>query len=246
MKKIKIGVISYINSLPLWWSLRDCKVVEIYKGKPYEIKKLFLNKEVKFALLPTLDFLEGRYKLAVPLGILSRGKVNSVLLFYRKRINSISKIYLDPESRTSQAMTHYLFKDKGVEFISGVKELNELDEKEAQLLIGDKALKNLNSDFKKVDISELWIRKTKNISIFAIWAKRDEENGDEANILIEAYKSSKNMLDEIIDYARKIIDLDIKILRRYFIFNINYELKEDGLKGLGFYQKIFLHDKKDN
>lgn len=244
MKKIKIGVISYINSLPLWWSLRDCKVVEIFKGKPYEIKKLFLNKEVKFALLPTLDFLEGRYKLAVPLGILSRGKVNSVLLFYRKRINSISKIYLDPESRTSQAMTRYLFKDEGVEFISGVKELNELDEKEAQLLIGDKALKNLNSDFKKVDISELWIRKTKNISIFAIWAKRDEENGDEANILIEAYKSSKNMLDEIIDYARKIIDLDIKILRRYFIFNINYELKEDGLKGLGFYQKIFLHDKK--
>lgn len=245
MKKIKIGVVSYINSLPLWWSLKDCKIVEIFRGKPYEIKRLFLNKDLNFALLPTLDFLEGRFKLAVPLGILSRGKVNSVLLFYRKRINSIRKIYLDPESITSQAMTRYLFKDKGVEFILKVKELNELGEREAQLLIGDKALKNLNSDFKKVDISKLWIKKTKNVSVFAVWAKREEEDCDSANILIEAYKSSKNMLDEIIDYARKVLDLDKKILKRYFLFNINYELKEDGLKGLDFYQKIFFDDKKD-
>lgn len=242
--KIKIVVVSYVNSTPLWWTLKDKNWVELFFEKPSNISSLFQDKSFDLALLPTYEFVKKNYLIAAPYGILSNGKVKSVVLFHKSNITEIEKIYLDPESKTSNAMTKFLFQNKGVKFIKKIKNLNELKCKEAQLLIGDKALKETKSELKKIDIASLWKKRTKHPALFALWAKKNKNlSCDYETLLAESYEKSLKKLDEILNWAEEKTKIKKIFLRNYFTKSLSFHLGEEGKKALDFYKETFYEKK---
>lgn len=238
--KIKILVVSYINSAPLWWTLKDENWVELFFEKPSNISSLFKEKTFDLALLPTYEFVKGSYLIASPYGILSNGKVKSVVLFHKSKITEIEKIYLDPESKTSNAMTKFLFQNKGVKFIKKIKNLNELNHNEAQLLIGDKALKETKSELRKIDIASLWKKRTSHPALFALWAKNNKKTSfDCETLLSESYKKSIKKLDEILNWAEEKTKIKKNFLKNYFTKSLSFHLGEEGKKALDFYKETF-------
>lgn len=238
--KIKIAAISFINAAPLWWALKDEKGVELIFAKPSQIIPLIKKENFDIALLPTYEFAKNEFPMAAPYGILANGNVKSVLLFYRGKIEEIERIYLDPNSRTSQAMTKYLFKEKFVKFEKKCKALNNLNFNEGQLLIGDRALKLRKCGLKTVDIASMWKRKTGVPALFALWARIDKRSFDDYEpLLSESFRKSMENLDEIIEWAEKKSKIDKQTLKNYFTKSLFYYFGEEGEKMLNFYQKIF-------
>ncbi|NMC00588.1 MAG: hypothetical protein GYA35_09945 [Thermoanaerobaculaceae bacterium] len=238
--KTKIVTISFINSAPLWWALKDEKSVDLAFAKPSQILPLFKMGNYDIALLPTYEFVKNRFVEAAPYGVLSNGNVKSVLLFHKGKMNQIEKIYLDPNSRTSQAMTKYLFQEKFIRFEKKRKNLNDLGFDEGQLLIGDKALKLRKCGLKTTDIASLWKKKTKLPALFALWAKNDKKRvSDSETLLSEGYRKSIKKLDQIIKWAEQETKIDEKTLRDYFTKSLFYFLGEEGKEALKFYRKVF-------
>ncbi len=238
--KIKILVVSFINSAPLWWSLKDEKGIELSFAKPYKIAPLFKNGSYDIALMPTYEFVKNDFLLAAPLGVLSNGNVKSVLLFYKGNFSEVEKIHLDPNSRTSQAMTRFLFADIGMKFDKSQKELLSLEKNEAQLLIGDRALKMRNCGLKTKDIASLWKKKTNKSALFALWAKKSEKNNTNfESILEEGHKNSMRKLNQLIDRAIKKTEIDKRTLRDYFTKSLFYKFGREGKESLNFYKEVF-------
>jgi chorismate dehydratase len=238
--KTKIVAISFINAAPLWWALKDEKSVEIKFAKPSQILSLFKNGNFDIALLPTYEFVKNKFIIAASYGVLSNGNVKSVLLFHKGKIEEVEKIYLDTNSRTSQAMTKYLFQGKSIKFKNKCKDLNDLELNEAQLLIGDKALKLRNCGLKTVDIASLWKKKTGFPALFALWAGKENKSSSKSETLLsESYKKSMKNLDQIVEWAKKKTEIDKRTLKNYFTKSLFYYFGEEGKKALIFYQKVF-------
>lgn len=238
--KTKILAVSFINSIPLWWSLKDKKSIELSFAKPNEILKIFKNGGYDIALMPTYEFVKNDFVLAAPFGVLSKGNVKSVLLFYKEKISEVKKIYLDPNSRTSQAMTRFLFKSNGIKFIKGQKEILRLEKDEAQLLIGDSALKLRNYGFKSMDIASLWKKKTKCCALFALWAKNRKKNLTNFDSLLEeGLENSMKQIDQIINWAEQKTEIDRRILKNYFTKSLFYRFGREGIESLNFYNEVF-------
>ncbi|MCX7829602.1 MAG: hypothetical protein N2445_00875 [Acidobacteria bacterium] len=238
--KFKILSISYINSAPLWWALKEKKDFDLSFAKPTEILKKFKNGDFDVALLPTLEYLKSDLSVAAHCGILSNGNVKSVLIFYRDKLEEVEKIYLDPNSKTSQAMTKYLLKEKKFKFQRKEIDLNSLEKNEGQLLIGDKALKLRKCGFKTIDVATLWKERTNHSALFALWAKkRGGAKIDWETVLYEALKESLKDIDQIIKWAHSKTGIDKRILRNYFTKSIFYKFGEEGKQALDFYKEVF-------
>jgi cyclic dehypoxanthinyl futalosine synthase len=239
--KIKAAAVSFINAAPLWWEMKDNRNVELLLLPPAETTECLLEGSVDIAIVPTYEFVMNNFFQAAPLGVLSNGDVRSVLLFHPSDIELVRKIYLDPASRTSQAMTRFLFSDKGIVFETARKELKDLAKDEGQLLIGDDALKLYDDPMPKVDIATFWKIKTSHSALFALWAKKNEKlDLDEADFLESAFSRSLSKFDDIIKWAGARTGLSEPLLRHYFEKSLFYSFGEKGEKALHFYQEVFL------
>lgn len=238
--KIKVGVVSFLNSAPLWWGMKEDKNVEIYFRKPPYIKQLLSNGFVDLAILPTYEFFKGDFVSASSLAILSKEKSLSVLLFSYCKLNEIQKIYLDTRSKTSSNMVKHIFSNSPIKFERKIKEFSSLESFESQLLIGDDALKKRNANLEIYDVADLWKKKTNHTSIFALWAKnKEKESFDYNDFLIYSYKKGIEKIGEIIEYGSSKLNIDKKTLREYFTKNLHYIMDDEDFLSLKYYGEVF-------
>lgn len=238
--KIKVAAISFINDTPLWWGMKDDPKVELRLMVPSETAGCLLDGSADLAVVPTFMAVKNDLLTAAPIGVLSNGDVRSILLFYPRGTENIRKIYLDPASRTSQAMTRHLFSDRGISFETGRKELKELGLDEAQLLIGDDALKLYDHPMPKLDIATMWKVKTGHPAIFALWAKKKKKlHFDEADFLESSISKCLHNFDEIIKWSQSRTGLKEQTLRHYFEKSLFYRFGENGGPALDFCREVF-------
>jgi len=238
--KIKVAAISFINDTPLWWGMKDDPNVELRLMIPSETAGCLLDGSADIAVVPTFMAVKNDLLTAAPIGVLSKGDVRSILLFYPRGTENIRKIYLDPASRTSQAMTRHLFSDSGIAFETGRKELKALAGNEAQLLIGDDALKLYDHPMPKLDIATMWKVKTGQCGIFALWAKKKGKLAfDEADFLENSLNNCLDKFDEIIKWAGSKTGLNEQTLRHYFEKSLFYRFGEEGGPALNFCREVF-------
>ena len=205
----KLGVVSFLNALPLYATLRGRADISVIEALPSKLADGLKNGDYDAALMPVVDHLRG-----VGAGLLgdaivgATGRVRSVLIFARVPMEAVKTIALDTSSHSSVALTNVIARDfygLNPRFIHHAPDLKQmLKVADAALLIGDPALIAVQNpgDTLVYDLATEWQRFTGHSFIFAAWAAREGLEPDKRDqltaILNRARDDGKSQIPQIV------------------------------------------------
>lgn len=218
MDKIRISAISYLNSIPFVYGLEKSSVqsqIELSLDIPSECAKKLLDNKVDIGLVPVAIIPQLKFsEIISSYCIGSNGPVETVCVFSQVPLNDIEEIQLDFHSKTSVQLVQLLSKKywcispKFKHSKEGFE--NDLTDKQAGVIIGDRAYQ-YRSQFKYVyDLSEEWKKYTGLPFVFACWIANKS--------LPEQFKQS---FVEALDYGVGRLDLSLEEKGMNFPSSIN-------------------------
>lgn len=243
-RKWRIGAVSYLNTRPLLLGMEQNPFqqrINLIKSYPSQIAQALLDDTIDIGLVPVaiMPLLKNPH-LVSKYVIGTEGKVASVALFSQQPLEQIEKVYLDYQSRTSVALAKILFKNywkKEVEFLAAPESyMNQIAASTAGIIIGDRALANLNKFEYVYDLGIAWKAYTGLPFVFAAWIanKPIPENFMEAFDNANAYGLSHlEKVIALIPQNEKVYDL-----QTYYTQNISYTFTEEKKKGLDQFLKL--------
>ena len=250
---MRVSVVEYLNSAPLYWGLREGHHPPDWKVAfhvPAECARRLGSGEADVGLIPSIEFArDPSLRLAAPLCVAARREVTSVLLLAGGPLASITKIYLDPTSRTSQALTRLLLEREGAR----VEEVEEsarfpcpLPPGEAALVIGDRALALGRTQGAGIrhDLAELWNRHTGLPFVFAVWAGREGACTPEARKVLEESRShGARSLDAIVRHFAPRLGLPGAEIHRYLTEHLHFDLGDREVEAMArFFAEVLRED----
>lgn len=224
---MRIGVVPYINALPLCSYLSSPLRYEI----PANLEKLMAEGELDVALLPIFAlFKPNNYTPLFEAGVIQAdGPVESVMIFYKDIHPSKAKeIFITSHSVTSVSLFKVIYSLFWKQDLAQLK-ITKNENCEVQLLIGDEALFFNKPGYQKVDLAQEWKKYTGLPFVFAAWVSQKNMAKTAFPLLKEARLKGTKEIDQII---KNHADLDPVILRRYLTKSIQYEATLQSLKAI--------------
>jgi len=177
MVKYKVSAVSYLNTIPFIYGLKNSPIfdqIELTLDFPALCADKLLNNQVDIGLIPvtTIPKIKNA-QIISDYCIGSDGEVDTVCLYSDVPIEEIQTIALDYQSITSVALLKILLK----EYWQVKPELNntelgfedKIKGKDAALVIGDRAFE-LNAKHQYIyDLSTIWKKMTGFPFVFAVW-----------------------------------------------------------------------------
>ncbi|HAD34780.1 MAG TPA: hypothetical protein DCF44_09860 [Chitinophagaceae bacterium] len=240
-KKIRIGAVSYLNSKPLIYGLQNGPIaekIELILDYPSNLTALLQKDKLDIALLPVASIHNIQdAEIISDYCIASKGKVASVCLFSHVPIEEIQSVYLDFQSRTSVALLRLLFRDYWnirPSLLEGDENyISHIHDKTAGLIIGDRALEQLNNFPFVYDLAEAWYDHTKMPFVFATWVSNKKLPASFLKTFNAANAEGFKHIDQIVQEAA----FQPYDLHTYYQSNISYHLDEENKNGLTLFQK---------
>jgi chorismate dehydratase len=164
---IRLGRIGYVNMAPVFYRL-DAEVDEVV-GVPTDLNEQLVAGELDVAPISSIAYARnaGRLRLLPRLCVSSEGAVESIQLVSKTPLSQIRTVAITPESATSVVLTRVLV--PAAEHMP--LEAFATGDAEAQLLIGDAALRSAFEDpTPHHDLGRLWLERTGLPMVFAVWA----------------------------------------------------------------------------
>jgi chorismate dehydratase len=237
LDKIKVGLVNYLNTLPLLYGINHSPVkhsVELIQDYPSNIASYLLDGKIDIglvpvAVLPKLD----EYHIYTDYCISCNGPVASVCLFSDVPINDVGTVLLDYQSRTSVALLKILLQDYwkvAPELINTSSDYRSLIKgNTAGLVIGDRSFEQRKHSKYVYDLGEAWKQYSGLPFVFAAWisTKRLDEH-----FIREFNAANKFGVDNITDVIRAtsypLFDMD-EYFTKYVSYHMDSE-KQEGLK----------------
>lgn len=234
--KIKVGAVSYLNTKPLLYGIENSDIIndiDLIVDYPSQLAKSLQDGSIDMALLPVaaMPGIEGA-RIVSDYGIASDGNVASVAIFSQVPMEQIQSVYLDYQSRSSVRLARLLLEkhwnknvilrpaeENYIEYINGTT---------AGVIIGDRALKQLDNFEYIYDLATGWKAYTGLDFIFAAWVANKELPEDFLKAFNAANAVGLEHLDEIVAEN----PFPYYDLKKYFTENIKFYLDEDKKKGL--------------
>ncbi len=261
MKPLKLGKISYLNVLPLYYPLESQIIPNSFKiieGIPADLNIMMQREELDISGTSSIEYARNwrKYLLVPDISIGSNGPVKSVLFLSQVPFKKMhdKRVVVSSHTHTSAALLSLLFKKEGIEprietgSISSVLKGNNIPH--GVLAIGDEALMlRKNSPFKYImDLGEEWRKWTGLPFIFGVWVvnrKRAMENPHEMEkgccLLLKAKKWGISHLPFFAKRAEFDFVLGYEEILEYFK-GLVYNLGKEELKGLiTFYKLLYEH-----
>jgi chorismate dehydratase len=171
----RLGAVSYLNAVPPVHGLDRDPGFRVEREVPSRVARRLHAGEVDLGLIPSIEYAFGDYAIVPRVGIGSRGKVRSVLLFHHGPLERVRRVALDTSSRTSATLVRILLRErlpKAPQYVPMAPSLVDmLAVADAALLIGDPALDH-ETDAASLDLGEEWTRLTGLPFVYAFWAGR--------------------------------------------------------------------------
>lgn len=207
--------------------------IELSMDYPAKLAEELNNGEVDVALIPVAAMPGIKdAEIISEYGIAADGKVASVALFSRVPIEEIEEVYLDYQSRTSVLLAQVLFKyhwKKEVAFKKSEEGyINQIIDNTAGVIIGDRALEQLNNFAHVYDLAEEWKNFTGLPFVFAAWVS----NRQLPSAFINSFEQANAAGLEKIDLIVKDTVFTHYDLRKYYKEHIHYHIDEEKKKGL--------------
>jgi len=246
-KKIKISAVSYLNTFPFLYGLKNhnnfSEYIDIQKDIPSLCADKLINKEVDIGLIPVAEIrkLHNPYIIS-NYCIGAVGKVETVLLLSDVPITEIKNIYLDYHSRTSVNLLKILAKNHwkiNVNFIEASKGFEEdIKGNTAGLIIGDRAFK-YSKKFRYIyDLSEEWLNFTKLPFVFAAWVANKKPEDIFVKKFNDALKYGLSNINQVVtEYNKNMPNSGIDI-KNYLEKNISYHLDAEKRRGMDLFLKM--------
>ena len=177
---IKVGVISYLNSMPFVYGLKSIKMsksINLFSSYPAQIADQLRERELDIALVPVVILNDLKdVSIISDYCIGSENTVDTVCLYSHVPIHEIKSISLDYQSRTSVELLKLLLRDywkiSPVLYNSSKESQYNIKDDQASLVIGDRAF-DLNGKYTYVyDLAEYWNKMTQMPFVFACWVSR--------------------------------------------------------------------------
>ncbi|HSD25679.1 MAG TPA: menaquinone biosynthesis protein [Vicinamibacteria bacterium] len=183
---VRLGAVSYLNAAPPVHGLDRDPRFRVASEVPSRVARWLHAGEVDLGLIPSVEYAFGDYAIVPGIGIGSRGKVRSVLLFHHGPLDRVRRVALDTSSRTSATLVRIVLRERlgrAPEYVPMAPDLVDmLAVADAALVIGDPALDH-EGDAASLDLGEEWSRLTGLPFVYAFWAGRPgavDRNGVES------------------------------------------------------------------
>lgn len=240
--RIKVSAVSYTNSIPFIFGLRNHPVidkVDLQLDMPSDCAKKLLDGKVDLGLVPVAIIPKlPQWHIISDYCIGADGAVETVCLFSEVPLDEIEEVILDYQSRTSVQLVQYLAENKwkitpkwisaGEDFISHIKGTT------AGVVIGDRAFP-LRDKYQYVyDLAEEWKDHTGLPFVFACWVSNRPLS---ETFVSEFQEALKYGLDNRTDAIQSMAANNQQALVRYVQKVISYELDDKKRQAL----KLF-HD----
>ncbi|MFN7972717.1 MAG: menaquinone biosynthesis protein [Acidobacteriota bacterium] len=244
----KVSIVDFLNAAPLGWGFEQGYFREgfqVTRDTPAACARKLGNGEADVGLIPSIAYQTIPGLTVLPdLCIAADGDVRSVLLLSRhRRLGALRRIAADPASRTSAALLRILL----AEWHGVVPEMTEragdprrlLDNFDAVLAIGDRALVAPKRGLTSFDLAGEWKRRTGLPFVFAFWAVRDGVRlGEGARAFALSLALGRGNLDAIVSSAARKVRLPVAEMNAYFRERLVYDLGERERKGLDLFFRL--------
>jgi chorismate dehydratase len=240
MEKTRVSIVSYLNSRPFLYGLKNsivAKEIDLSLDIPSKVAAKLAFNLADVGLIPVagLEDLD-EYQIIGNYCIGSVGKVKTVILASDVPLDEIETVLMDYQSRSSVLLAKVLAKFYWKKSFNWENTCNDFQNvsiqgKTAGIVIGDRVF-DIENKFRYIyDLSEEWYNFTRLPFVFAVWAT----NGKVPKSFEKAFN---NALAFGIENLPKIILMEQSNYKNvdiadYFTRNISFELdeaKKDGMK----------------
>ena len=236
-KKIRAGIVNYLNTKPLIYGLKRPPIseqIELVGDHPARIAEMLMNNEIDIGLVPVAILPKLKeYHIVGDYCIGAEGEIASVALFSEVAMNEIKKVYLDYQSLTSVALLKYLMKEYwGIspEIIqaTGEEYRKEIKGTTAGLVIGDRALEQRKISTFIYDLGSEWRSITGLPFVFAAWISTKKLPDDFVALFNVANAMGLQHIDEIVANE----NFELYDLKKYYTLHLSYRLDKAKRRGM--------------
>lgn len=195
---LKLGKISYINSIPLFCAYSQN--FETVEDCPARLNELAEKRELDVSLISRWIYpsIEKDYAVIPEICIGGDGEIMSVELFTKRPIESLKggTLFITAETGTSSKAFGYLIARKyGLDLLS--LERASFETADAVLLIGNSALAFSNPEYQyKYDLGEMWKEVVGNKMIYAIAVARRDVFDSAKSAVVEYFNESLSFFEQ--------------------------------------------------
>ena len=238
---MRVGVVSFVNAIPLAHDLAaTLPEAELVPLTPARIADQLEAGVLDLGLVPVASLaLHPEWHVLPGLGIASEGPVRSVLLVSHVPPEQITRLVLDPASRTSNLLARLWLKHRaGVdpEVMPGPPALSDrLLCGEATVAIGDEALYSRQDGIWSLDLGGAWTEWTGLPFVFAVWAGPDRISAETVSAFEQCYARNAARLDLLARDAAKGDPVRQDLIESYWRHSIRYRLGLRESEGLSRY-----------
>jgi len=239
-KKIKVGIVSYLNARPLIYGLRLPPIkdkIELIEDTPAELARMLREDIIDVGLIPVASILTlPEYHIVGDYCIAADGEVASVCLFSEVPMDKIERVYLDYQSRSSAALLKWLLKEYwGIHPVILESEnenyRQEIKGTTAGLVIGDRALEQRRISTYIYDLASAWRSVTGLPIVFAAWISKRLLPQTFIKEFDEANAVGLHFIDEIV----KAHPFELYDLKKYYTVHIQYKFDHKKREGLSLF-----------
>jgi chorismate dehydratase len=236
-KKIKVGVVSYLNTRPLVYGLKLPPIadeIDLIEETPARLADLLLNDKIDVGLVPTAVIPQLKESfIASDYCIGTETEVASVCLFSEVPLDEIQKVYLDHESRSSTALLRWLMRDSWGIYPEIIQATDDSYRKQitgttAGLVIGDRAFEQRRISTFIYDLASEWRAITGLPFVFAAWISNKPLPESFVTKFNEANAVGLNHIDEIVAEQQ----FELFDLRKYYSLHMSYKLDKRKIDGM--------------
>ena len=258
-RPVRLGAVSFVNTLPLIDGLENLADLELHYGVPSTLLDTLLDDEVDLALCSSIDYQRSRTPLViVPCGLLGcDGPTLTVRLYCTGPIDRVTEVHCDTDSHTSVALLQILLRE-----LHGIApELVAFDARPrgphdpprdwppALLLIGDKVVTDSPPSARyphQLDLGAAWVELTGLPFVFALWlARRDADPAVvavAASVLDRQRRYNTERLDLIIERKARPRGWPVALAASYLKGKLAFEFTDARRRGLElFFDKACEH-----
>jgi len=177
----RLGVVAYLNTLPLIAGLESCEGLELDHAVPSELADRLVDRRSELALCSVFDHQASPTPLAiVPVGMLGcRGATMTVRLYSRVPMARVRRVHADTDSHTSVMLLSVLLRERhgvAVDLVPfDARGPAPAEPPESLLLIGDKVIVDAPDHRRypyQLDLGEAWLESFGLPFVFATWMCR--------------------------------------------------------------------------
>jgi len=236
--KLRVTAVSYLNTIPFVYGLQHTSIqdeISLTLDYPAECARKVISGECDFGLVPVAAIPSTPlYSVVSDFCIGAQGPVRTVVLLSNSPVETIERVYLDYQSRTSVVLVkvlsqhHWRINPEWTPF-TPQHSLKDIDPYEGLVVIGDKVFE-LESHFKfKYDLAEEWIKLTGLPFVFAAWTANKKIDNSFINSFNSALRQGVENIKDAIDLypPLKLTKPEAEFyLRNNISFNFNKEKRE--------------------